>query len=198
MFRFIISTVVSLALVLLIGCSKPPEIEQATSEAALQSAVEAEAEQYAPETYQMAVDTLNAAMEIQKEQDSKISLFRDYDRPKQLYTTAIQLAEKAKSDALSEKERVKLAVEEMMTETQSIIDAASNAMQTAPVGKGVRADIEVLKNDLASVVAAFEEVKIDVTEGRHQVAKAKLETLTTKAQAIVDQVNAAKNKKKGA
>jgi hypothetical protein len=197
MFRFIITSTVSLALMLSIGCSKPPEVERATSEAALQSAVEAGAGQYAPEAYQMASDTLNAAMEIQKEQDSKISLLRDYDKPKQMYDTARQLAEKAKSDALSEKERVRLDVEEMMTRMQAAIDAASHSLLIAPVGKGARADVEVLKNDLASVVAAFEEVKIDVNEGRHQVAQSKLSTLIPRAQAIVDQVNAAKNKKKG-
>src|SRR5512140_797371 len=64
---------VSLALMVLmllafVGCSKAPEAEMQQASAAFDAARTAEAEQYAPESFRVAQDTLNAAQAAKTEQ----------------------------------------------------------------------------------------------------------------------------------
>jgi hypothetical protein len=187
----------ALALLSVIGCSKAPEVEMQNSQTAMQAAAGSEAEQYAPQAYQMAMDTLNAAKAAKEEQDSKFALFRSYEKSKNMFIAAQALAEKAKATAEQEKERVRLEVTDLMTKVQAAIDGATKALETAPKGKGSKADIELIKNDLASVNAGFADAKADFDAGKYLVAKTKYEAVMAKAQNIVSEIEAAKAKKAG-
>nr|MBN2277869.1 DUF4398 domain-containing protein [candidate division Zixibacteria bacterium] len=197
MFQRVSILMAALALLLVTGCSKAPETEMKDSEASLESARMAEAEQYAPQSYQMAMDTLNAAMAAKQEQDSKFSLFRGYGKSKEMFLSAQRLAEKAVSDAEREKENTRQLVVNLMAQTQAVVDAAAQALEKAPAGKGTKADIMLIKNDLAAATTGMQEAKTDFDAGKFLAAKAKLEAVGDKARGVMNQIEAALAKKKG-
>jgi hypothetical protein len=184
-----------IALLLVVGCSKPPEVEMQNANSSMQAAKGAEAEQYAPESFRVAMDTLNAANAAKEEQDGKFALFRSYGKSKDMFLSAQKLMDKAKADGEAEKERVKQAVAAMMTEVQATIDTATVALSKAPVGKGNKADIELIKSDLNSVNTGFAEAKADFDGGKYLAAKAKFEAVKNKAMSIISEIEAAKAKK---
>ncbi len=195
-------TVIALALValpLLWGCSKPPEAEMQKATADMQAARAAEAEQYAPQALTTAQDTLNAAMSLKQEQDSKFALFRSYGKAKAMYQRADVLAQKAATDAAAEKERVKQQVTEMLTKARTDIDDAAAQVAKAPKGKGAedKAAIEMMKNEVASINTAYDEAKADFDNGKYLTAKTKLEQVETRTQAVVAKVQEAIAKKTG-
>lgn len=185
------------ALLVFIGCAKPPEQEIQKANSSIEAARAAEAEEYVPESFQVAMDTLNAANAAKQEADGKFALFRSYSKAKALYVSADALAAKASQDAAAEKERVKQEVTGLMTQAKAVLDSATAALAKAPKGKGSKADIELIKNDLAAAQASFDDANNDFNAGKYKVAKAKVEAAMQKAQAVIDEIAAAKAKKMG-
>jgi hypothetical protein len=179
------------ALILVAACAKAPEIEMQSSQAAMQAAVGAEAAEYALGTYQMAVDTLKAAEAALKEQDAKFGLFRNYGKVKQLFASAQALAEKANAEAVAEKERMKGELTGMLVGTQALLDSANVMLTKAPRGKGSKADIELIKTDLASAATAMDQAKADFEGGRYKAALAGLTGIQDKARSILAEIEAA-------
>jgi len=194
MLKRILVTLPILALLILAGCSKAPVAEIQTADAAIQKAATAEAETYAPEAYRIASDTLNAAKAAKAEQDGKFALFRSYGKSKALFVSAAALADKAAQAAEAEKERMRQELMGKMTQAEELMAAAATALETAPKGKGTKADIELIKSDLASVKNAYTQVKADIDAGRYMVVKSKLETLMAQTNNIIAEIEAAKAK----
>ena len=183
------------ALLVIAGCSKAPEAEMQAASNAINAARSAEAEQYVPNAFRMASDTLNAAMAAKQEQDSKFALFRSYGKSKETFVRAQALAEDATAKAAEEKERVRQEVTNLITEAQTALDAANAAFAKAPKGKGNKAELELIKADLASVAAQFEEAKNDFNAGKYLTAKSKIQAVMQKATSITDEIAAAGMKK---
>ncbi|HEX7401274.1 MAG TPA: hypothetical protein VF369_03760 [candidate division Zixibacteria bacterium] len=185
------------ALLVFIGCAKPPEQAMQSASSAMDAVKAAEAEEYVPESYQVVMDTLNAANAAKQEADGKFALFRSYSKAKALYMSAEALANKAVEDAAVEKERVKEEVIGLLTQAKAVLDTANQALAKAPRGKGSKADIELIKNDLAAAQASFDDANNDFNAGKYKVAKSKVEAAMMKAQSVIDQIAAAKAKKMG-
>lgn len=183
------------ALLVFIGCAKPPEQEIQKANSAMDAAKAAEAEEYVPESFQAAMDTLNAANAAKTEADGKFALFRSYSKAKALYVSAEALANKAAQDAAAEKERVKQEVSGLLTQAKAELDSANAALAKAPKGKGSKADIELIKNDLAAAQASFDDGNNDFNAGKYKIAKAKVEAAIQKAQAVKTEIEQAKAKK---
>jgi len=184
------------ALLVIAGCSKAPEAEMQAASNAINAARTAEAEQYVPNAFRMASDTLNAAMAAKQEQDSKFALFRSYGKSKEMFVRAQALADDATAKAAEEKERVRLEVTNLITEAQAALDAANAAFAKAPKGKGNKAELELIKADLASVAAQFEEAKNDFTAGKFLTAKSKIQAVMQKATGITNEIATAAGMKK--
>jgi hypothetical protein len=197
MLKRVVLSVVVFALLIFVSCGKAPEQEMQMANTASDAAKAAEAEQYAPDVYQMATDTLNAAMAAKQEADSKFALFRSYGKSKELFMRAEALAQEAQSEAQTRKEQVKQEVADLITKAKEALDAASAALSKAPRGKGSKADIELIKNDLNAANVAYEEAKMDLDAGKYAVAKTKLEAVIRKAQSISDEIAKAVAKKSG-
>ena len=185
-----------LAFALMLGCGKAPETEMMNAESAIKAAGEAEAEQYAPQDYQMAMDTLNAAKTEAETQASKFALFRSYGKAKKLYESAQSLADNALAKSTSEKERISAEVADMMESVKTLLDSASTAVSKAPLGKGSKADIELIKADLKAAYTAFDEAKVDFENSRYLNARAKLEAVNQKSKAIINEIHKAASMKK--
>jgi len=186
-----------MALPLIWGCSKPPEVEMQKANTAIQAAMTAEAEEYAPQSLTVARDTLNAAMAMKEEQDGKFALFRSYGKSKAMYVRAEALAQKAATDAAAEKERVRQEVAGMLTNARAALDSAKIALDKAPVGKGNKADIELIKNDLLTINASYDEAKATFDGGKYKAAKAKVEAVMSRTTAIMTEIANAAAKKAG-
>ena len=184
-------------LAIMVGCGKAPEAEMQNANAAMEAAKMAEAETYAGELFNAAQDTLNSAMAAKQEQDSKFALFRSYGKAKEGFVAAEQMFNNAATEAAAEKERVRVQVEQMMVEVKAVVDSAVMALQKAPRGKGSKADIELIKTDLAAVQAQLVEAEADFATGKFMAVKSKLEAVAQKARAIIDEIAVASGKKVG-
>jgi len=182
---------VVLMLLVLAGCSKPPEMEMQAANAAIDQAKAAEAEAYVPKAYRTLTDSLNAANAAKVEQDGKFVLFRSYKRSKEMFVNAEALAKKVAADAGAEKARVKAEVEGLLGTTKAMLDSADVAVKKAPVGKGNKADIELIKNDLASAVAAYDDAQNEFNNGKYLVARTKISSVAQKTQGILNELQTA-------
>jgi hypothetical protein len=198
MFKRVSLAVLALMLLALIGCSKAPEAEMQAAKTAMDAAKAAEAELYAPDAYRVANDTLNAANAAKTEQDSKFALFRSYGKSKEMFVRAQALSSKASSDAAAEKERVKQEVMALMTQVKAAMDTANIAVEKAPKGKDTKAEIEMIKTDLAALTPLYAQAEADFNAGKYLTAKTEFEQVMQKAKAITDEIAAAAAKKAGA
>jgi hypothetical protein len=183
------------ALMVVIGCSKPPEQDMSAANQALDSAKMAEAQDYALDAYRVAQDTLNAAMALKREADGKFVLFRSYGKSKDMFVRAQGLANEAATRAAAEKERVRIEVTDMLTQAKALLDSADAVVKKAPRGKGSKADIELIKTDLAAAVMQYDEAMADFNNGKYKAAKAKLEAMMAKANSVIAEIEKARGKK---
>jgi len=197
MFKKWVLTVAVLAVaVATTGCGKAPEAEMQQAEQAMQSAMASDAAQYVPDLLQMAQDTLNAAKAAQAEQDNKMALLRSYGSAKALYVSAKNLTDQAVAQAEQEKEKVRGEVTTLLTQAQAALDSASAAVAKAPTGKDNRAELALIKNDLAAMKTVRDEAQADFDAGRYKAAQTKLETVMTKSQSLIAEIQAAAAKRR--
>ncbi len=184
-------------LLFLAGCAEPPQAESDAANAALQAAKTAEADQYAGQAYNAARDTLNAALAAVKEQDGKFALFRNYDAAKAQLAKATEMANQAGQAAAAEKDRLKNELTTMQMELVAALAAADTALMKAPVGKGNKADIELIKSDLSAARTAFDAAVADFTQGKYLTARTKMQTVRQRVTNITNEIATATEKAKG-
>lgn len=177
-----------LALLALVGCSKPPDAEMQAANAAIEHARAAEAEMYVPDSWQMVQDSLNAAMAKKKEQDEKFALFRSYTDAKNMFVRAEALANDVATKSEAEKERVKNEVMTMLTTAQTAVQTATDALGKAPRGKGNKADLDLIKSDLEGVTAMLGDANNDFNAGKYLSAKTKTQQVIDRANAITQEI----------
>lgn len=192
--KVIAATVLTAAM--MTGCGKAPEMEMQQAQQALDSAMTTDAADYAPDALQMAEDTLNAARAAQAEQDNKMALLRSYGATKALYVSAKNLTEQAMAQAAAEKEKARGAVAALLTQVQGAVDSATAALAKAPTGKDTKAELALIKNDLASITAVHLEAQAEFEAGKFKSAQDKLEAVMTKAQSLTAEIAAASAKKR--
>jgi ElaB/YqjD/DUF883 family membrane-anchored ribosome-binding protein len=195
--RFALILAALTLLAVMVGCSKAPEAEIQRANSAQQAAQLGEAEIYVPDAYRAATDTLNNAMALKQEQDSKFALFRSYGKAKEGFVAAENMFNNAATEAGVEKEKVRVQVAQMLIDAKAVLDSANTALAKAPRGKGSKADLELIKIDLATVLASYTEAETDVANGKYMSARSKIEALIQRAHAIMDEIAAASGKKAG-
>jgi len=186
--RLSVVVLATFVLLALAGCSKPPEMEMQSANAAFEAARAAEAEAYVPDAYRAAMDSLNAAMAMKQEQDGKFALFRSYGKSKAMFVKADAMAKQVSQDAAAEKEKVKNEVTALLTEAKTALDAADAAFAKAPKGKGTKADLELIGADLNATKAAYDDATNDFNAGRYLVARSKIQTVISKANGITAEI----------
>jgi hypothetical protein len=187
---------VLVCLILLAGCGEAPVEQIAGTQDAIQKAKSAEAETYATDAYKMAADTLRAAMAAKEQADSKFKLLRSYKETERLAARAEVLANEAASQARAEKERMRGEVADLLSSTRNALDSAYVALKKAPQGKGSKAEIELMKSELAAAETALTGARTDFEAERFEPAKAKLEAAMDKARGISEEIAAAVAKMK--
>ena len=187
----------SIAILGLLACAKPPQAEIDAANAALTEAKNAEAEIYAPDSLkaaQTAIADMQAELDVQQ---GKFALFRSYEKAKELANAAKQAGEKAKSDAEAKKQQVKAEAETLMNEVKTALNEANDLMKKAPKGKGSKADIEALQADLGTVQPMIDQAQASFDAGKFMDAKTKLEEAKAKVSSVKDAINQAIEMAKG-
>jgi hypothetical protein len=188
---------VAIAALAMVGCGKAPEMEMQDAESAMAAAQNAGAEQYAPDAFRMAKDTLNAAMAAKQEQDSKFALFRSYGDSKEMFVRAKAMTDQAVAQAEQEKERVKQEVAGLLEQGRVAMDSANAALAKAPKGKDNKAELELIKTDLSNLTMAYEQAQAEYTAGNYLTAKSQIEAVIAKANGVVAEIGAASGRKAG-
>jgi hypothetical protein len=174
------------------GCSKAPESEvQSVTEAADQARME-EIDQYAPETFNMAIDSLNASkVEIEK-QSSKFAPLRGYGRSRELITASNLLLEQARTEAIAKKEELRIQDSTLVSELATRFEEANAALAKAPKGKGTKADIELMKAELAAIKTTYDEAVTAYNDGMYIESKNKLDAVSEKLNTIMTDIQKAR------
>lgn len=191
-----VMVITALIAAMMTGCGKAPEMEMQQAQQAMDSATASDVAEYAPDALRMAEDTLNAARAAQAEQDNKMALLRSYGATKALYVSAKNLTDQAVAQAATEKENARGAVAALLTQVQSAVDTAAAALAKAPTGKDTKAELALMKNDLASIVAVHQEASAEFEAGKFKSAQTKLEAVLAQAQSLTAEIQAAAAKRR--
>jgi hypothetical protein len=192
--------VLSLAIgivLLLAGCASAPTAEVTATKAAITEAQTEDVQTYAPESLQAAQDELNKATAEIQTQDNKFFLSRDYKQATEMLKSAKDLAEKAKTDAQTNKMKAKSDAETLLASLPQQMDEAKKALAKAPRGKDTKADLEAMQNDLKVAEESITEANTAMTGEKYKDALAKATSAKEKITSVVDQVKAAQEKRKG-
>jgi hypothetical protein len=188
MFARIIIFLIVVVFIVIIGCSKSPDIEFNMATISIDSAIAVEAKLYVPRQLQMVEDSMSAAVAIETEQNNKFSWFRRYGESQKAFIRVDSLAKEVIVYAISKKDSVKKEVSIMLIDTKAIVDSVTLAFNKAPKGKDNKADLELIKNDLLSLASAYTEAEADFNGGKFLDARYKLGAITTMAHNVIGEI----------
>jgi uncharacterized lipoprotein YajG len=169
-----------LALLVIAGCSSAPEMEETAATQAMAAAESVKAAVYAPDAWQTAEDTLQAARTEKAAQDGRFTLFRNYGDAKALFESVAGLAATAKMEAESQREIVKQETETLLTQTRALLDTVTTKLAKMRGGKDTKAEIEMMKQDAAAFKQQLDDAQGDLDRGDYESAKTKVQTIMNK------------------
>jgi hypothetical protein len=182
---------VALGLVLA-ACAHVPTADVDAANHALDEARQAQAAEYAPQSWTAAQD---AQSKLQAELDAQAqrwSALRSYTVASQLAATAKHTAEQSRDEAMAGKEKAKTEASTMMAQARDEAAHAQTAVTTAPRGKGTEADLASLKSDATSIDATLQEMQQAFDAGDYIGAKTKAQAAMDAAKRIEDEIAQAK------
>ena len=190
-----------LIMLFLVGCAKQPQENIDAAKKAVDEGKAAGSDKYLPADAKKVNDSLAAALNEVKTQDDKFSLFRNYDKAKEMLAQAKSDAEKVKADIAVKKEEAKKNAMAGQEAVVSSLKEAKALLARAPMGKGSRADVEALKGDLKGIEDGLPELQQLIDKEDYLAANDKAKAMKEKADGIANQVKEAMSKvkvKKGA
>jgi hypothetical protein len=185
------------ASLLFFACASAPKEEIAATQAAIQAAQTDDVQTYAEESLKDATDTMKKATAEVQVQDEKFALSRDYQAASDLLKQAKEKAAKALTDAQANKLKAKADAEVLIASLATMIGDAKKALATAPRGKDTKAELEALQADFKTAEEAVAAATQSMTGEKFKDALAQANTAKDKANGIIEQVNAAKEKLRG-
>jgi hypothetical protein len=179
-----------------VGCAKPPQDDIAAAQAEMDKARQAQAETWAPNEVRAADEAMNAAQTEITAQNEK--WFKNYDKAKELLAKAKEDAAKASEAAVANKEQAKKDAEAAMAAADTAVQTAEAALKVAPVTKDSKADLELFKNDLATLRSTLDAAKASFGSEDYKKALESANSVKDQATNIATQLEEAKAKRAGA
>jgi hypothetical protein len=174
---------------LLVGCAKPPTQEMDAAKVAMDAAVSAGAGTYAKDGLKNINDAWAAAQDEVKKQEGK--LFKNYDNAKAMIAKITSDAAALKTETEQKKEQAKQEAIAADAAAQAAVAQAKAMLAEAPTGKGTKADIEMMKADLAGLEGSVAEIGTLITSEEYFAATDKAKAISAKSADITAQVQAA-------
>jgi len=186
-----ISWAVALALVLA-GCAQVPQADVDAAKHALDEARQAQAAEYAPQSWTAAQDAESKLQAELDAQGQRWSALRSYTVASQLAASTKQAAERSRDEAMAGKEQAKNEASTMMAQAREAASHAQAAVTTAPRGKGTEADLASMKSDATSIDDTLMEMQKAFDAGDYIGAKTKAQAAMDAAKRIEDEIAEAK------
>jgi hypothetical protein len=188
--RTLTAAVLLLTAAAFLGCSSAPESEERAATQAMAGAEAAKAAVYAPVAWKAAEDTLQAARTEKAKQEGRFALFRNYGDTKALYERAATLADQARISAQQQQDVVRQEAETLLTQAQTALDGLSERLKKIRPRKDNKAEIEMMKRDVAALQQGLDEARTSLSQGDFDGAR-------TKAQSVLDKTTALRGTIKG-
>ena len=167
--RSLLSLCIALGLAFAVaGCAQPPEEELKAAQTAVDQAKAAEADVYAPDTYRSAVNANNEAI-------SK-SAAKDYEGAKASAAQAKQLAERAASEARTNKSQITNEAQAIINRVAPGISDTRGSLGSTPRGKGADDDLDQLNADLSQAEADLSSARSSLNGGKAKDARPEIRT----------------------
>lgn len=183
-----VGTVPILFSLMLFGCAEKPMTSMDAADQALREAREAGAQEYAPESFREAENAFQKAQEEVALQETKFALMRNYDNVQGILTIVSQEAQKAKTEATTNKERVKVEAQAAMSGAKNRVEEARMILAKAPRGKGSQADLQALTGDMQTAESMLPELEAAMGKEDFLGAKAKAQAIESLATRVYDEV----------
>lgn len=193
--RFSLLTLAAVVMFLAVGCAKPPQDDISAAQAEMDKARQAQAETWAANEFRGANEAMNAAQAEISAQNEK--WFKNYDKAKELLATAKTDAAKASEAAVANKEQAKNDANAAMTAADTALTTAEADLKVAPVTKDSKADLELFKNDLATLRSTLDAAKASFGSEDYKKALESANSVKDQATSIATQLEEAKAKRSG-
>lgn len=180
------------------GCAQPPQAQiDAARAAATSAAADTAVSVYAPDQFAAMQDAQSALDAELAAQEAKFFLTRSYAEVEKLSAT-VEAAAKAATDAANvAEEQAKNDAMQLIADTKTALEAGTQALTTAPKGKGTEADLQAMQADLDGAATALTEAETALAASDYLEAKARAEAAKTAIDGVVAAVEAAKQARGG-
>ena len=177
------------------SCGKVPQEKIDAANVAIDSAKMAEADVYVAAEFVAIQDSMNAVMADIEVQKSK--LFKKFKPASEKLDRILEMAKQTKVNAVTKKEEVKLEVEGLMTEVNTLLEENKKLMKKAPRGKEGAAVLEQIKTEMTAIEATVVEAKGMYDAAKYMDASNKMKAAKDSATRINTELNDAIAKVKG-
>ena len=177
------------------SCGKVPQEKIDAANAAIEAAKVAEADVYVAAEFTAIQDSMNAVMADIEVQKSK--LFKKFGPASAKLDVILGMANQAQANAVTKKEAVKVEVEGLMTEVNTLLEDNKTLMKKAPRGKEGAAVLEQIKNEMTAIETSVAEAKGMYDAGKYMDASNKMKAAKDSATRINTELNDAIAKVKG-
>ncbi|RPJ46344.1 MAG: DUF4398 domain-containing protein [Candidatus Latescibacterota bacterium] len=178
------------------GCAKRPELEITTARTAVTEANTPDAQTYAPDALRRVREAEQALDRELAVQDKKFVLFRKYEEAKRLAAEVQTKGNEAKSEAAAKKAEAMAEATRLIQEAKALLLEVQGMMEKAPRGKGTALDLQVLKEDLASVESTLGEADMSFSAEKYLDAQKQAKLAMNTANSVKTELTAAMDAKK--
>jgi hypothetical protein len=174
---------------LAIGCAKLPQAEMTSSKIALDSALAAQADVYAPALFSRAQDSLSAALAEIEKQNKGLRLQGCFDRAARQLMTAADLATQARHSAVDAKENARSLADSVMGQTRGTlaelkaqVEKTAKSKKTAELAQGLQAELAAAEALLGEASALLTSGSMQEAAGKALASLAKVDSVKAQLQ----------------
>lgn len=150
----------AIAMFVLSGCAKVPQVEIDNATAAIEAARTAQADVYVPEVFAALQDSMNVATESIEAKKSK--LFKSYKNEKAQLVNVVTLSEDVKAKTEQRINELKAEIQQTLTDIATIVAENKDLVAKAPRGKGGSTVLMAIKAEIATIETTAAEVSAAV------------------------------------
>lgn len=186
------TTFVLVSALALAGCAGEPVEDVRAADSALEEARRLDAATYAADEWQDASDArarLDAELEAQED---RFALFRSYGQARNLALETRTAAKNAEERAIQGKQQARDEASALLAQARDAHARAQQALESAPGGKGTRADLAALRADASAIETTLAEMQQAFDAEDYLTAKARAEAAVQAAEEVARQIEEAK------
>jgi hypothetical protein len=150
----------AIAMFVLSGCAKLPQVEIDNANLAIQAAQTAGADIYVPEAFAALQDSMNATTASIEAKKSK--LFKSYKKEKAQLISWVQLGNDVKLKTEARIEELKTEIQNTLAEVTALVAQSKELVAQAPRGKEGTTALMAIKADIATIETSVGEVQAAV------------------------------------